>query len=59
MRLMENNFHYYSRQQLLPPDLLPKNLTIRIQPNKAIISQVVLYGCEAWYFGLKKEPPLQ
>jgi hypothetical protein len=52
-RLNYSNACYHSVQNLLSSRLLPKNLKIRIY--KTVIFPVVLYGCETWYFTLRKE----
>jgi hypothetical protein len=52
-RLNSGNSCYYSVQNLLSPQLLSKNLKIRIY--KTIILPVVLYGCETWSLTLREE----
>ena len=45
-RLKAGNSCYYSVQTLLPSRLLSKNLIVKIY-KKAIVLEIVLYGCEA------------
>jgi hypothetical protein len=44
-------------QNLLPSNLLPKNLKIKIY--RTIILPVVLYGCETWLLTLREEHRLK
>jgi hypothetical protein len=52
-RLNSGNACYHSVQNLLPSQLLSKNLKIRIY--KTIILPVVLYGCETWSLTLREK----
>jgi len=52
-RLKSGNACYYLVQNLLSSSSLSKNLKIKIY--RAIISPVVLYGCETWSMTLMEE----
>ena len=52
-RVKSENACYHSVQNLLSSNLLSKNLKIKI--HRTIISPVVLYGCETWFFTLRDE----
>jgi len=52
-RLKSGNSCYYSIQNILSSSVPSKNLKTKIY--SAIISSVVLYGCETWSLTLRKE----
>jgi hypothetical protein len=51
-RLNSGNAGYHSVQNLLSSHPPSKNVKIRIY--KTIILPVVLYGCETWFFDIKR-----
>jgi len=51
-RLKSRNACYHSVQNLLPSNLLSKNL--KIKKYRIIILPVVLYGCETWSLPLRE-----
>ena len=56
-RLKSRNACCFSVQYILSPNLLSKNLKIKI--HKTLILSVVLYGCETWSLTLKEERSLR
>jgi hypothetical protein len=56
-RLISDNAHYHSVQNLLSSRLLPKNIKVIICKTTVLI--LVLYGCETWSLTVREEHKLR